>query len=107
MAFRTEALPTNLCKNNKRTEPLKSIRECGSICKAMHARRRISIRSAMKASLLKIQPVRVAVVESDPLRFIGLRTCLGSESDFELSSTSLSEAGTLQNIDLVLLGNHI
>src|SRR5262249_7652219 len=65
------------------------------------------IRSVMKASLLKIQPVRVAVVEGDPLRFVGLRTCLGSESDFELSSTSLSEAGTLQNIDLVLLGNHI
>ena len=61
----------------------------------------------MRASPFKIQPVRVAVIESDPLRFIGLRTCLDAEPDFELSSISLSEAGGLQNIDLVLLGNHI
>src|SRR5262245_37826437 len=60
----------------------------------------------MSASLLKTQPIRVAVIESDPLRFVGLRTCLGSESDFELSSTSLSEAAQ-ENIDLVLLGTHI
>jgi DNA-binding NarL/FixJ family response regulator len=61
----------------------------------------------MRASLLKTQPIRVAVIESDPLRFVGLRACLDSESDFELSSTCLSEAGTQQNIDLVLLGTHI
>ena len=61
----------------------------------------------MTASLLKAQPMRVAVIESDPLRFVGLRSCLDSESDFELSSTSLSEAGAQQNIDLVLLGTHI
>ena len=60
----------------------------------------------MRTSLLKTQPIRVAVIESDPLRFVGLRACLGSESDFELSSTSLSEAGARQNIDLVLLGTH-
>ena len=61
----------------------------------------------MRASLLKRQPIRVAVIESDPLRLIGLRTCLGSAADFELSSTSLSDAGAQQSIDLVLLGNHI
>jgi DNA-binding NarL/FixJ family response regulator len=61
----------------------------------------------MGASLLKRQPIRVAVIESDPLRFAGLRTCLRAESDFELSSFSLSEAGAQQNIDLVLLGSHI
>src|SRR5262245_41129290 len=61
----------------------------------------------MRASLLKAQPIRVAVIESDPLRFVGLRACLGSESDFELTSTSLSEASAQQNIDLVLLGTHI
>src|SRR5215472_12951232 len=60
----------------------------------------------MRASLLKTGPIRVAVIESDPLRFVGLRTCLGLESDFELSSTSLSEAAQ-QNIDLVLLGTHV
>lgn len=61
----------------------------------------------MSTSLLKSKPIHVAVIESDPLRFVGLRACLSSESDFELSSTSLSEVGGLRNIDLVLLGNHI
>ena len=61
----------------------------------------------MRASLPKTQPIRVAVIESDPLRYVGLRACLGSESDFELSSTSLPQAGAQQNIDLVLLGTHI
>jgi DNA-binding NarL/FixJ family response regulator len=61
----------------------------------------------MGASVLKTQPIRVAVIESDPLRFVGLRTRLRAESDFELSSHSLSEAGYQQNIDLVLLGSHI
>ena len=61
----------------------------------------------MRASLLKTQRIRVAVIETDPLRFVGLRTCLGSESDFELSATSLSEAGAQQDIDLVLLATHI
>jgi hypothetical protein len=37
MAFRTEALPTHLCKNYKRTEQIEAIREFGSICKAMSA----------------------------------------------------------------------
>src|SRR5260370_40350883 len=61
----------------------------------------------MRGSLPKSQPIRVAVIESDPLRFVGLRTCLGAESDFQLSSVALSEAGAQQNIDLVLLGSHI
>jgi DNA-binding NarL/FixJ family response regulator len=61
----------------------------------------------MRGSLPKNQPIRVAVIESDPLRFVGLRTCLGAESDFRLSSVALSEAGAQQNIDLVLLGSHI
>src|SRR5260370_15246653 len=61
----------------------------------------------MRGSLPKRQPIRVAVIESDPLRFVGLRTCLVTESDFELSSASLAEVGAQQNIDLVLLGSHI
>jgi DNA-binding NarL/FixJ family response regulator len=61
----------------------------------------------MRASPLKSKPIHVAVIESDPLRFVGLRTCLSSESDFELSSISLPEADSRQNIDLVLLGTHI
>lgn len=61
----------------------------------------------MRASLPKTQFIRIAVLESDPLRFVGLRICLGSESDFEVSSTALSEVGAQQDIDLVLLCNHV
>ena len=49
--------------------------------------------------------IRIAVVESDPLRFVGFRALFDSESDFELVSASLPDLTALQNIDLVLLGN--
>jgi DNA-binding NarL/FixJ family response regulator len=49
--------------------------------------------------------IRLAVVESDPLRFVGFRALFDSESDFELVSASLQDIGVLQNIDLILLGN--
>ncbi len=49
--------------------------------------------------------IRIAVVESDPLRFVGFRALFDSESDFELVSASLPDLSVLQNIDLILLGN--
>jgi DNA-binding NarL/FixJ family response regulator len=49
--------------------------------------------------------IRIAVVESDPLRFVGFRALFDSESDFELVSASLPDLTVLQNIDLILLGN--
>src|SRR3984885_5852806 len=49
--------------------------------------------------------IRLAVVESDPLRFVGFRALFDSESDFELVPASLPDIGGLQGIDLVLLGN--
>ena len=49
--------------------------------------------------------IRVAVVESDPLRFVGFRALFDSEPEFELVSASLPDISTLQAIDLVLLGN--
>jgi DNA-binding NarL/FixJ family response regulator len=61
--------------------------------------------TAAKTALAKKPPIRLAVVESDPLRFVGFRTLFDNESDFELLSASLADLGTLQNIDLVLLGN--
>ena len=61
--------------------------------------------TAAKTALAKKPPIRLAVVESDPLRFVGFRALFDNESDFELLSASLAELGTLQNIDLVLLGN--
>ncbi|MGA7382547.1 MAG: response regulator transcription factor [Terriglobales bacterium] len=61
--------------------------------------------TAAKTALAKKPPIRLAVVESDPLRFVGFRTLFDNESDFELVPALLAEIGTLQNIDLVLLGN--
>jgi DNA-binding NarL/FixJ family response regulator len=60
----------------------------------------------VKAALAKKPLIRIAVVESDPLRFVGFRALFEVEPDFELISASLPEAGTQQNIDLVLLGEH-
>jgi DNA-binding NarL/FixJ family response regulator len=61
--------------------------------------------TAMKAAPAKKPPIRIAVVESDPLRFVGFRALFDSEPDFELISASLPDISILQNIDLILLGN--
>ena len=61
--------------------------------------------SATKAAMVKKNPIRVAVVESDPLRFVGFRALFDNESDFELISASLPDISVLQGIDLILLGN--
>jgi DNA-binding NarL/FixJ family response regulator len=53
----------------------------------------------------KKTPIRIAVVESDPLRFVGFRALFDSEPDFELISASMSDIGTLANVELILLGN--
>jgi DNA-binding NarL/FixJ family response regulator len=57
------------------------------------------------AAMAKKTPIRIAVLESDPLRFVGFRALFDSESDFELISATLQDIATQQNIDLVLLGN--
>jgi DNA-binding NarL/FixJ family response regulator len=61
--------------------------------------------TAAKAAPVKKTPIRIAVVESDPLRFVGFRALFDSEPDFELISASLPDISALQGIDLVLLGN--
>jgi len=60
---------------------------------------------ATKTALAKKAAIRIAVVESDPLRFVGFRALFDNESDFELTAATLPEIGTLTNMDLVLLGN--
>jgi DNA-binding NarL/FixJ family response regulator len=60
----------------------------------------------MKHSQVKRAIVRIAVVDSDPLRFVGFRALLSSETDFDLQSVSLGEIGTHQEVDVVLLGSH-
>jgi DNA-binding NarL/FixJ family response regulator len=59
----------------------------------------------MKAAMAKKPLIRLAVVESDPLRFVGFRALFDSESDFELVSATLPDISALTGIDLVLLGN--
>jgi DNA-binding NarL/FixJ family response regulator len=64
----------------------------------------------MKATAVKAAPskktlIRIAVVESDPLRFVGFRALFDSEPDFELVSATLPDIATMQDLDLVLLGN--
>jgi hypothetical protein len=55
----------------------------------------------MKATLAKKPLIRIAVMETDPLRFVGFRAAFHSERDFELISSSLPDVGTRHNIDLV------
>lgn len=58
-----------------------------------------------KAAPAKKPTIRVAVVESDPLRFIGFRALFDSEPEFELIAANLAQIGTTQNVDLILLGS--
>jgi DNA-binding CsgD family transcriptional regulator len=59
----------------------------------------------MKAAVARKPIIKIAVVESDPLRFVGFRALFDSEPEFELISAGLPEISTLQNVDLILLGN--
>ena len=59
----------------------------------------------MKTATQKKPVIRIAVVESDPLRFVGFRALFDSEPEFELVSASVAELTGRENIDLVLLGS--
>ena len=58
-----------------------------------------------QAAVAKKPKIRVAVVESDPLRFIGFRALFDDEPDFELTSASIQEIATRSDVDLILLGS--
>jgi DNA-binding NarL/FixJ family response regulator len=49
--------------------------------------------------------LRIAVVESDPLRLVGFHALLESESDLEMISASLPDIASQTNIDVVLIGD--
>ena len=51
------------------------------------------------------QPVRVAVVENDPLRFVGFRALFEGDAEFALSSFSPSSIFNARDYDLVLIGS--
>jgi len=59
----------------------------------------------MKAAPAKVQKICIAAVESDPLRFIGLRSLFDSESDLELTTATMAELVDRKDVDLVLLGS--
>src|SRR5438067_11157543 len=59
----------------------------------------------MKAAPARVQKICIAVVESDPLRFIGLRSLFDSESDLELTTATMAELVDRKDVDLVLLGS--
>ena len=66
----------------------------------------MQINKSMKISLARKATVRIAVIDSDPVRFVGFRALLSAESDFELQSVALAEIGTNHEVDVVLLGSH-
>jgi DNA-binding NarL/FixJ family response regulator len=59
----------------------------------------------MKSAPMKKPKINIAVVESDPLRFVGFRTLFDTEPDLELSAATLTELQSKSNVDLVLLGS--
>jgi DNA-binding NarL/FixJ family response regulator len=59
----------------------------------------------MKPAPAKKPTIRIAVVETDPLRLIGLRALFDTESDFEISATTLTQIASQPDIDIILLEN--
>lgn len=59
----------------------------------------------MKPAVARKPLIRIAVLESDPLRFVGFRALFDTEPDFELNSSTLQDITAERNIDLVLLGS--
>jgi DNA-binding NarL/FixJ family response regulator len=59
----------------------------------------------MKPAAAKKPRIRIAVLESDPLRFVGFRALFDTESDLEILASSIPEVPTLGSVDVVLLGS--
>jgi DNA-binding NarL/FixJ family response regulator len=57
------------------------------------------------AAQTKKPQIRIAVVESDPLRFIGFRALFDASSEFELTAATMAEIATNPTADLILLGS--
>ncbi|HWO35570.1 MAG TPA: response regulator transcription factor [Candidatus Acidoferrum sp.] len=59
----------------------------------------------MKTTQTTKTTLRVAVIDCDPLRFLGFCALLSSESDFELQSVPLTEISMHQDVRVGLLGD--
>src|SRR5215471_15506984 len=75
-----------------------------AILTANYHRKTMKAATAMKAAPSKKPSIRIAVVESDPLRFVGFRALFDSETDLELVAASLPDISSLKGVDLILLG---
>jgi DNA-binding NarL/FixJ family response regulator len=64
------------------------------------------INNSITISQVRKATVRIAVIDSDPIRFVGFRALLTAESDFELESVALAEIATTREADILLLGSH-
>jgi DNA-binding NarL/FixJ family response regulator len=62
-------------------------------------------KDGMKISKATKARLRIALAESDPLRLVGFRALLESESDLEMISASLPEIAIQANVDVVLIGD--
>ncbi len=49
--------------------------------------------------------IRIAVVESDPLRLVGFRSLFDSQPDLSMTAATLADLTTRDDVDLVLLGS--
>ena len=59
----------------------------------------------MKPAPAKKPRIRIAVLESDPLRFVGFRALFDSEADLEILASSIGEISSLAGVELLLLGS--
>jgi DNA-binding NarL/FixJ family response regulator len=60
----------------------------------------------MNNKLVKEPTIRIAVVEEDPLRLVGLRSILEPVAQFQLTAMSLAEVAADDDAGIVLIGSH-
>ncbi|MCI0354353.1 MAG: hypothetical protein L0099_04825, partial [Acidobacteria bacterium] len=49
--------------------------------------------------------IRIAVVESDPLRLVGFRSLFEAQADLSMIGATLTDLASRDDVDLVLLGS--
>jgi DNA-binding NarL/FixJ family response regulator len=61
--------------------------------------------ASMKAKPTTQSIIRVAVIEDDPIRLVGLRSILGVGAGFHLTTASVFDIATVQGLDVVIVRN--
>jgi DNA-binding NarL/FixJ family response regulator len=57
------------------------------------------------SSTSKKPRIRIAVVESDPLRLVGFRSLFDAQPDLSMAAATLADLSTRDDVDLILLGS--